>query len=387
MEFRLLGPLEVVDDVGKAVALGGRRPRALLALLLLRPNRAVSTERLIDAVWGEDAPANARSTLQVHVHALRKALGADRIVTRAPGYLARVESGELDAERFEQLVDAGSYDEALGLWRGPALADLAGEEFARADAARLDEARLGADEARIAAGLEAGRHVALVAELDALVAAHPPRERLRAQQLLALYRSGRQADALAAYRDARATLDELGLEPSAELRGLEQQILRHDPALDLAAPETDARPLPSTLPPEATPLLGRELEGAAVRALLGRSETRLVTLTGPGGTGKTRLAIAAANDSARVVFVDLSPVSDPALVLATAARAIGAPEAHRGNDLAALGGESRLLVLDNFEQVLDAASDVARLVAAVPSLQVIVTSRAPLRIAVERVYA
>jgi len=391
VEFRLLGPLEVVDDVGKAVPLGGRRPRAVLALLLLSPNRAVSTERLIDAVWGEDPPANARSTLQVHVHALRKALGADRIVTRAPGYLARVEPGELDADRFEQLVDVGSYDEALGLWRGPALADLAGEDFAQADAARLDEARLTADEARIAAELEGGRHVALTAELDALVAAHPHRERLRAQQMLALYRSGRQADALAAYRDARTALDELGLEPSAELRGLEQQILRHDADLDLAVPETDAHPLPSTLPPETTPLIGRELEVAAVRALLGRSETRLVTLTGPGGTGKTRLAIAAATDSPRVLFVDLSPVSDPALVLATAARAIGAPESHGGNDLEtlveALGAESTLLVLDNFEQVLDAASDVARLVAAVPSLQVIVTSRAPLRVAVERVYA
>jgi DNA-binding SARP family transcriptional activator len=390
MEFRLLGPLEVVDDVGQAVALGGRRPRALLALLLLNANRAVSTERLIDAVWGEDPPANARSTLQVHVHALRKALGADRIVTRAPGYLARVESGELDAERFEQLVGAGSYDEALGLWRGPALADLVGEEFARADAARLDEARLTADEARIAAELEAGRHVALTAELDALVALHPHRERLRAQQMLALYRSGRQADALAAYRDARTALDELGLEPSAELRGLEQQILRHDPDLDLAVPKTDAH-LPSTLPSETTRLIGREREVAAVRALLGRSETRLVTLTGPGGTGKTRLAIAAATGRARVVFVDLSPVSDPGLVLATAARAIGAPESQGGDDLStlveALGGESTLLVLDNFEQVLDAASDVARVVAAVPSLQVIVTSRAPLRIAVERVYA
>ena len=197
MEFRLLGPLEVVDDGGEPVPLGGRRPRAVLALLLLTPNRAVSTERLIDAVWGDDPPANARSTLQVHVHALRKALGADRIVTRAPGYLARVEPGELDADRFEQLVGAGSYDEALGLWRGPALADLAGEEFAHADAARLDEARLAADEARIAAELEAGRHAALTAQLDALVAAHPHRERLRAQQMLALYRSGRQADALA----------------------------------------------------------------------------------------------------------------------------------------------------------------------------------------------
>jgi len=391
VEFRLLGPLEVLDEGGEPVALGGRRPRAALALLLLSPNRAVSTERLIDAVWGEDPPANARSTLQVHVHALRKALGADRIVTRAPGYLARVEPGELDAERFEQLVDAGAYDEALGLWRGPALADLAGEEFAQADAAQLDEARLAATEARITAELEAGRHATVTAELDALVAAHPHRERLRAQQMLALYRSGRQTDALAAYRDARTALDELGLEPSAELRALEQRMLRHDPELDVAVPEKGASPFPSTLPPETTALIGRELEVAAVRALLGRAETRLVTLTGPGGTGKTRLAVAAAGDTARVVFIDLSPVSDPELVLATAARAIGAPESQGRSDLEtlvdALGTERTLLVLDNFEQVLDAASDVARLVAAAPLLQLIVTSRAPLRIAAERVYA
>ncbi len=391
MEFRLLGPLEVLDDAGDAVALGGRRPRAVLALLLLSPNRAVSVERLIDAVWGEDPPANARSTLQVHVHALRKALGADRIVTRAPGYLARVEPGELDAERFEQLVAEESYEKALALWRGPALADLAGEELAAADAARLDEARLAADESRIAVELDAGRHAALVPELEALVAAHPHRERLRAQQMLALYRSGRQADALAAYRDARAALDELGLEPSSELRGLEQRILRHDPDLDVAAPEADRTQLPSTLPAETTPLIGREREVAAVRAMLGRPETRVVTLTGPGGTGKTRLAIAAAADTARVVFVDLSPVSEPALVLATAARAVGAPESGGGHDLEALvdalGGETTLLVLDNFEQVLDAAPDVARLVAAAPSLRMIVTSRSPLRIAAERVYA
>src|SRR5262245_17941839 len=209
MEFRLLGALEVLGDDGAPVQLGGKRPRALLALLLLHVNEPVSTDRLIDGIWGESPPASAQGALQVHVHALRKALGPDRILTRSPGYLVRVEPGELDCDRFEQLVAAGQPHDALELWRGPALADVAYEPFAQADAERLEESRLAALEARIDADLAAGRHASLAGELDALAASHPHRERLRGQLILALYRSGRQADALAAYRDARSALDEL----------------------------------------------------------------------------------------------------------------------------------------------------------------------------------
>ncbi len=382
----------MLDADGQPLPLGGRRPRALLSILLVHANDAVSVDRLIDGVWGESPPATALGALQVHVHALRKVLGAARVVTRPPGYMLRVEPGELDVERFDRLVAAGAYSDALALWRGPALDDVAHEPFAQAEAARLDDARLSALEARIGLDLDAGRHGAVVAELEGLVAAHPHRERFRAQQMLALYRSGRQADALAAYRDARAALDELGLEPSAELRALEQQILLQDPGLDPPS-AVATEPASETLPTDATPLVGRELEIAAVTSLLGRPEIRLVTLTGPGGTGKTRLALAAARrlaSEARAVFIDLSAVVDPALVVPTVAHALGASESPGGDPVETvaivIGERPTLLVLDNLEQVLDAAADVSRLLDASAPLRVIATSRAPLRIARERVY-
>jgi predicted ATPase/DNA-binding SARP family transcriptional activator len=394
MEFRLLGPLEVIGDDGVPVPLGGRRPRALLARLLLEPNAVVSTDRLIDGVWGEAPPASAQGALQVHVHAVRQALGADRIETRSPGYLLRVDPGELDVERFHVLVargDAAGLAEALSLWRGPALADLADEAFARADAARLDDARLAALEARIEADLEAGRHDVLTGELEGLAATHPHRERFHAQRMIALYRAGRQADALAAYQDARNALDELGLEPSGDLRSLEQRILRQDASLDAPAPR--AAPAPASPRGPASTLIGRELELAAVSALLDRPDTRLVTLTGPGGTGKTRLAlelVQARAGGGLAVFVDLSSVSDAALVLPTIAHVLGADEAPGADPAetaaAALGEPPPLLVLDNFEQVLDAAADVGRLLDRVAGSKALVTSRAPLRITAEREY-
>jgi DNA-binding SARP family transcriptional activator len=242
VEFRILGPLEVIGG-GQPIELGGSRQRALLALLLTRANEVVSTDRLIDDLWGARPPKTAANALQYHVSRLRKALaGSEAIVTMPPGYLIRVAPGELDLLRFEHLVAEAKRSlperratllrEALGLWRGPALADLANEQFAQAEIRRLEELRLAALERRLDAELELGGSVELVAELEALVHENPLREPLRAQLMVALYRSGRQADALDVYRETRRLLvDELGVEPGPALQGLEQAILRQDPEL------------------------------------------------------------------------------------------------------------------------------------------------------------
>jgi DNA-binding SARP family transcriptional activator len=244
MEFRILGPLEVVDR-GAALPLGGARQRAVLALLLTRANAPVSTDRLIDDLWGTEPPRTAGNTVQYYVSQLRKLLGSDRIVTRPTGYAIRVEPGELDLERFERLLERGDADglhEALALWRGPALADFAYEPFAREEIARLEELRVVAVEKRIDADLERSREAELVGELETLVAQHPLRERLRGQLMLALYRSGRQAEALAAYQAARSTLvEELGIEPGSALQELERAILRHDPSLQASGADAPAR--------------------------------------------------------------------------------------------------------------------------------------------------
>ena len=249
MEFRILGPLEVHGEVG-AIRVSGRKPRAVLAVLLLHANEPVSPERLALALWGEEAPGGAVSTVQVHVSRLRKALGDGEVVTTSPaGYRIRVQPGELDAERFERLVEDGRralaagdperaaavLREALTLWRGPPLADLAFEPFAQAEIARLEEQRLAALEARIEADLAVGRHSEVVGELRRLVADHPTRERLAGLLMIALYRCGRQAEALDAYRHARETLTaDLGIEPGPELRALQDAVLRHDVSLDRA---------------------------------------------------------------------------------------------------------------------------------------------------------
>ena len=246
MEFRILGPLEVVEQ-GNPLPLGGARQRALLAFLLTRANEVVSTDRLIDELWGEGPPKAAANALQYHVSRLRKLLApSNPIATKEPGYLIRVRPDQLDLLRFERLVEEGQrsspeaaaelFREALALWRGPALADVAHESFAQSEILRLEELRLGALEHRIDADLALGRDVELVAELEALVREHPLRERFRAQLMLALYRSGRQAEALDVYRQTRRLLvEELGIEPSPALHGLEQAILNQDPGLTPAA--------------------------------------------------------------------------------------------------------------------------------------------------------
>ena len=246
IEFRVLGPLEVLIE-GSPLELKRRKQRSLLALLLLNTGEVVSTDKLIEELWAGEPPKAAVGSLQNLVSALRKQLGAETVETQAPGYRLAVDADRVDLHRFERLVaTAGETEdarrrtdllhEALALWRGPALADLAFEQFAQIPIARLEERRTAAREDLIAAELELGRHAQLVGELEALVAEHPLRERLRGQLMLALYRSGRQAEALEAYRAARETLvEELGIEPSSELQQLEQSILRHDKDLDLAA--------------------------------------------------------------------------------------------------------------------------------------------------------
>jgi DNA-binding SARP family transcriptional activator len=255
LDYRLLGPLEVLDGT-RALPLGGRKQRTLLAILLLHANEVVSTDTLIEGLWGERAPKTAGTALQVYVSNLRKLLSPERLETRTPGYMLHVKPEELDLARFERLASEGNGDdpqaaataltEALTLWRGRPLADFAYDSFAQGEIARLEELRLAAVVQRIEAELACGRHAELVGELEALVGEHPLRERLRRQLMLALYRSGRQTEALEAYRDARRTLvGELGIEPSPALKELEKAILAQDPALE---------PPPARLPEEGGPL-------------------------------------------------------------------------------------------------------------------------------------
>lgn len=277
MDYRILGPLEAWTGE-RQLPLGGPRQRALLAILLLRANEAVSTDRLIDELWGERPPATAANTVQVYVSQLRKTLEArDAIETRAPGYAVRVRPGELDLHRFEELAGRGrralaggrageaaeALRAALELWRGPALADLAFEAFAGAAVLRLEELRLAALEERLEADLALGRHTELVPELEAIVAEHPLRERARGQLMLALYRAGRQADALDAFQEARRTLvDELGIEPGPALKQLERAILTHDASLELPA-ATGGTPLRAVADSRIVLALPRSDAGAA----------------------------------------------------------------------------------------------------------------------------
>jgi DNA-binding SARP family transcriptional activator len=292
--FRLLGPLEVVVD-GVPLRIAAQKPRALLALLLLNRNRVVPTERLVDELWGDEPPARATKTLQVYVSTLRKELGAKRLVTRPPGYELRVDEGELDVDRFEALAAAARAEEdpkraatglreALALWRGPALRGFRAEPFAAAAAARLEDLRLAAVEDRIEAELEAGASADVVPELEELVAAEPLRERPRELLMLALYRAGRQADALDLYRRTREVfVDELGIEPGPALRELEQAVLRQDS--DLRIPGRRPREL---TPAEPAPRGRRWPLLVAVLAALAAAVAIAIVLVGGDSGGTPR---------------------------------------------------------------------------------------------------
>ena len=587
MEFRLLGPLQVESD-GRDLTPRRPKQQVLLAILLLHANEVVSTDDLVEALWKASPPGTAQTALHGHVSALRKALGAQLIATRSPGYVLRIDPSELDTRRFEALLErahderdpsrrAALLREGLALFRGEPLADFRYEPFARAEAARLEQLRLGALAERIEAELDLGHHGELLAELERLIAAQPHEERLRGQLMLALYRSGRQAQALQVYAEGRQRLvAELGIEPGRALQRLERQILTQDRGLDLGpvaeprpagtvtflftdvegstrllrelgadyakaleehrhllrasfaayqgfevdtqgdafffafssakeavaaaveaqralaahtwpqqqelrvrigvhtceaqptaegyvgigihraaricagghggqvlvsqttrelleeepledvalrdlgahrlkdllqpdriyqvlAPglEHDFPPLetldlrPTNLPIQPTPLIGREHELEELRARLRRDDLGFLTLTGPGGTGKTRLALQAAADVLGhfpdgTFFVGLAPIANAELVLRTIAQTLNVRESGGRTIERALqdymAERTLLLVLDNFEHLLPAAPAVARLLAATPGVKVLATSREPVHVAGERVY-
>jgi DNA-binding SARP family transcriptional activator len=374
LQFRVLGPLEVLHE-GKPVGLGGPRDRALLALLVVNAGEVVSSDRLIEAVWGDDLPRDPHHALQAAVSRLRRALQLGRgkrglLVRRPPGYLLDIEPEQVDAARFERLADAArrrqdkgarsaALQEALGLWRGPALADVAYESWAQEEITRLEEIRLGAIEDELDAQLALGRHAEVLGRLGTLVEEHPLRERLPAQLMLALYRAGRQAEALAVYQKTRSALAEgLGVDPLPDLQRLHQGILRQDPSLQWAP----SAPVRTNLPERLTSFVGRQEETKQVLELL--AESRLVTLVGTGGSGKTRLAVevgAALADRYRegVWLVDLAPLTDATLMPQAVATALHVPEdpvrALTASLVDFLRPKQLLLILDNCEHLIEAA--------------------------------
>ena len=407
MDIRVLGPLELVGTEGP-LPLAAPMQRRLLAALVTRAGDTLSADALIDTLWGEAPPASAAKVLQTYVSQLRKTLpeGA-RIVTRGAGYALELENASLDAGRFELLLEEGRkavregnpalgaslLRRALALWRGQAYGEFAYDEFARGEAERLEELRLVAIEERFGAELALGRHAELLPELQSLARLQPLRERLQAQAMLALYRCGRQTEALDLYATVRATLrDELGLEPGQELRALQQRILKHDPALAVARAAEESR---SILPAPPNALVGRRDELAELCRLLVREQVRLLVLTGAGGSGKTRLALEAAHETALsfangAAFVDLAPLRDPELVVGTISRALAISDVAGQEPLdtlvAALRPLEVLLVVDNAEHLRAASPLFVALLARAPRLTLLVTSRVVLHLSGEHVY-
>jgi predicted ATPase/DNA-binding SARP family transcriptional activator len=415
--FGVLGPL-VLERDGQSVPLPSGHRRSLLALFLMAGGAPLSRDRLIDELWGEQPPASAVSALHVHLSKLRDLLG-DLVVREAAGYSLRAGMLELDCRRFDALVDEARADpgrarlllgEALRLYRGDPLCDVTCEGSVAQWRRALEEKRLQALMLRVEADLAAGAAGELVAELELLASEHQFEERLWGQLMLALYRSGRQAEALDAFaRARRGFATELGLEPGEQLARLHARILEQDSALLLASAQTGAtpgrragdqpgptpKPSPSSLPGAATELIGREPELAVLQGLLSDPHVRVVTLIGTGGVGKTRLCLALARrlesdygDGA--VLVRLERLTDPALVAAEIAGALGQRDGTDGPGADGLGRFLRdrelLLVIDNFEHLLSAAVLVSELIELAPRIQVLVTSRTALRIRGERLF-
>lgn len=408
LAFGILGPVEV-RLAGRTLNLKRGRQRALLAMLLVNRGRPLQAAELIEGLW-EDPPRTARTALHGLVSELRRSLaaavaGGDELLELTPsGYVLHAEL--LDAHMFDELVGESDsarqsgdlaracelLDRALGLWRGPPLADVALEPFAQPHVLRLEESLLAAREQRLELEFDLGRHVEVIPQLRSLVREQPLRERPRALLMLALYRAGRQAEALEAFRDFRRQLiDELGLEPSHGLRALHQAILEQRAELELR-PAAVGDPVRLASRKE---LVGRRQELERLVSLVEDPSSRLVTLTGPGGIGKTSLAMAAMRMLAHryrdgAVPVHLASVREPALVMSTIAVALGQNDASQSPASAVaqlLSTQNLLLVLDNFEQVSAAAPELQELLHAAPELTIMVTSRRPLGLESEREFA
>jgi predicted ATPase len=412
VEICLLGSLEVFAGDGTPLPIAGHRVQVLLVALALHCGEVVTDDSLIDAVWGQKVPDRGENALQRQISRLRSALGSpDAVVRRGSGYALNLPQSAVDIFRFDRLAARGHealregdanracelLDEALGLWRGVALTDVAYEEFAQPEIARLTEARLVATEARVDADLALGRDAALIGELEQLVAAHPLREHLRAQLMLALSRSGRQADALRAYQNAREVLAvELGLEPSPELRALESAILQQDQAVVRRRTDAPSGRSRTNLRTPLTRLIGRKPDMDALRPHL---EThRLVTLVGPGGVGKSRLALEAAHEyfargDGEVWMVELADVTHENDVLPAMMRAIDLPRGgDEGADIPRLieycCARPTLLVLDNCEHLLAAVARAAQdLLESCPGVCIWTTSREGLGVPSEVLWA